>query len=74
MSKRQRSQSISISVEMNEYVPPPKTVLLDQIGTGCTYGYEDNKDGRWCSGEPVSHRRSEQSSLDRSWSNRIRGY
>jgi len=51
---------------------PQRTVLLDQFGTGTTWGYERTEDRRWCSGEVVDNTKDEQSSSDLTWRNRLR--
>lgn len=50
-------------------IPREKTVLLDHFGVGETWGYENQQDGRLCSGEPVSHDKDEQSSFMYRWRN-----
>jgi hypothetical protein len=60
---------------MNVFEPPPepeRTVLLDQFGTGTTWGYERTDDNRLCSGEIVENNRDEQTSQDLTWRNRWR--
>jgi hypothetical protein len=51
---------------------PERTVLLDQFGTGTTWGYTRDEDNRLCSGEIEDGRKDEQSSSDITWRNRLR--
>jgi hypothetical protein len=47
-------------------------VLLDQFGTGTTWGYDRTEDNRWGSGDVVDNTKDEQSSSDLTWRNRLR--
>lgn len=67
MAKKPRYEPVPFP---EPYVEPPRSVILDQVGTGHsiqTFGYCADEDGLWAQGEPECHRVENQTSASRTW-------